>query len=116
MSFGKMVDMAISAAKRAKDAVSGAVCMPDGGQPMYPYGLGVSLGDDELDKLGLTEDPEVGDILDARCMMRITSFSRNATTDGTRRRAELQIIMMAVEDEENEVPTPRKLRSLSYKT
>lgn len=118
MAFGKMVDMAVTPKEQGKDMSAVAYpSPPDSGQPIYPYGLSVSLCDDELDKLELDTDCEVGDLLDARCMMKVTSVSQNETTSGKRCRVELQIVMMGVENEsEEEIPAPRRLRPLPYKT
>lgn len=117
MAFGKLVDMAITAIERTKDMFGySSVGAPD--QPVYPWGLSISLCDAELEKLGLDAECDVGDLLDARCMMRVTSVSQNETTDGKRCRIELQIIMMGVEDEEHEAEEQpkRKFRPLPYKT
>lgn len=117
MAFGKFVDMALTPKEQGKDAPTIAY-PPDSAQPTYPWGLSGCLADDQLEKLGL-ELPEVGDLLDARIMMKITSVSQNETTEGKRSRVEYQIIMMAVEDEDEEdMPSPprRKFRPLTYKT
>lgn len=117
MSFGKMVDMALEPPKAGEKSTMAYPCAPESAQPIYPWGLSVSLGDEQLDKLDLDADCEVGDLLDARCMLKVTSVSQNETTEGKRRRVELQIVMMSVENEEEEkLPAPRKLRPLTYKT
>lgn len=62
--------------------------MPMGGdRARYPYGLRICLCKDELDKLGLDEDPKHGDYLMLTVMARVTS----STTDDNGRRVELQI-------------------------
>lgn len=106
--FGKLVDMALSV-KKDESAYPSAVS--DGPQPIYPWGLSVSLEDEQLDRLDL-EVPEIGDLLDSRIMLRVNSVSQNETTTGKRTRVECQIVMMGVESEEDEVVTPkRKLRN-----
>lgn len=119
MSFGKMVDMALEPKKESKDTSMAYPCSPESGQPIYPWGLCISLQDEQLEKLGLDADCEVGDLLDMRCMARVTSVSQNETTNGKCSRVELQVIMMGVEDEgseEDEVALPvRRFRPLSYK-
>lgn len=118
MSFGKMVDMALTPKEQGKDSPAVAYPMSaESGQPVYPWGLCITLNDEQIEKLGL-ELPEVGDLLDARVMMKATSVSQNETTSGKCCRVECQIIMMAVEDEdEEEMPAARrKIRPLTYKT
>lgn len=118
MSFGKMVDMSLTPKDQGKSYPM--ACSPSiGGQPVYPYGLSISLGDEQLAKLDLEADCEIGDIIDLRAMARVTSVSQNETTDGKCCRIELQIIMLGVEnedDEDEEEKPRRKLRSLTYKT
>lgn len=119
MYFGKMVDMALMPKEQEKDSPAPiGYSMPlESGAPVYPWGLSITLGDEQLEKLGL-EPPEVGDLLDSRMMLKVTSVSVNETTSGKCCRVEAQIIMMAVEDEESEeLPqSRRKLRPLTYKT
>lgn len=70
----------------------------------YPYGLCISLTEEELDKLGLEPTCEVGDMLHLHALAKVTSVSQNETEAGTRCRIELQITQLEVEseDEENE--------------
>lgn len=116
MAFGKLVDMAMTPKKRESNAPS--VLPAESSQPIYPWGLSISLQDEQLEKLDLEADCEVGDLIDLRARARVTSVSQNETTNGKCCRVELQIIMLGVEnEEEEELPEPRhKLRSLPYKT
>lgn len=83
--------------KGAKDAPE----MPD--PPLYPYGLCISLCDDELAKLGIEEDDlGIGDILHLHCLASVTSVSSNATESGSNCRVELQITNIAAESEDDE--------------
>lgn len=66
--------------------------------PQYPPGLRISLCEEVLQKLGLDEPPDVGDILDLRAFACVTSYSN----DGSGRRVELQIERLAVENETTE--------------
>lgn len=74
----------------------------------YPYGLCISIEDDELTKLGLDGDmPSVGEMIHLAAMAKVTSVSRNERemTDGTKkecRRIELQITHLATENEDEE--------------
>lgn len=71
-------------------------------QPIYPYGTCISLEDEELDKLGLDADCDVGDTIHLCCMAKVTSCSKRDTSSGTTRRVELQITEVAIEDEDAE--------------
>jgi hypothetical protein len=95
----KMVDMAKSPAEQAES------CMPcdPATQPIYPYGLCLSLGQDELDKLGLEDEGvEVGDMLHLFALCKVTSISKNDTASGKTTRIELQITHIAEENEDAE--------------
>lgn len=98
--FSKMVDMALGPEEKGKDY---PMAMPmDSGQPKYPYGLSISLTDEELEKLDLEPDCEVGELIHLTAMAKVTSVSQNETTDGKRCRIELQIIALGAEDEDEE--------------
>lgn len=91
-----MVDM-----KRTPDEVADTA-MPD--MPMYPYGLCISLCQEELDKLGLTsDDVEVGDMVHLHCLAKVTSVSQSDhEAMGKSSRVELQITHMTGESEDAE--------------
>lgn len=72
--------------------------MPQG--PEYPPGLRICLCDGELRKLDLEADPDIGDTIDIRAFAKVMSFSNY---DG-KRRVELQITDLAIEDENQEEP------------
>lgn len=90
----EMVDLARTREEQDEDA---APCAP-----MYPYGLCISLCDDELEKLDMDDDVEVGDMFHFHALAKVTSVSRNATEDGERNRVELQITHMEAENEDAE--------------
>lgn len=89
--------------------------------PRYPYGLCLSLGKDEMDKLGLEAgDLAFGDVVHLHALAKVTSCSENETESGSNCRVELQIIMMDIESEdaENEAAEPmsaNKRRSTLYR-
>lgn len=93
-----MVDMRRTA-EEAQDAMSPAMsCVPE-----YPYGLCISLSNDELAKLDLdTSDVEAGDMVHLFCMAKVTSINKRDTTDGVDTRIEMQITHIACEDEDDE--------------
>lgn len=71
-------------------------------RPDFPYGLRISLTENELEKLGLEADCDVGDMIDIRCFGTVTSVSLNDGEGGKSCRIEIQIEKMAVENEMNE--------------
>lgn len=96
-----MVDMARS----QKDKEDSVAVNPIDAVPTYPYGLCISLCEDELDKLNLdTQDVGIGDMIHLFCMATVTSISKNDNQNGSSCRVELQIthISSESEDEENE--------------
>lgn len=86
--------------------------------PSYPYGLCISLCEEELEKLNLDiEDAAPGDMLHLFCMAKVTSVSKNDTENGNTCRVELQITHIAAEseDEENERSAEEKIGKLYNK-
>lgn len=71
-------------------------------QPDYPWGLRITFTERELEKLGITEMPDLGDMIDLRCFARVTSVSATDTNDGKQCRIEMQIENVALEDEMDE--------------
>jgi hypothetical protein len=89
-----MVDMARSPKEMAEGAVPQA--------PVYPYGLGICLCTEELEKLGVDyEDWQVGEHFHLFAMAKITSISKNETAEGENCRVELQIVSLEGESEED---------------
>jgi hypothetical protein len=83
-----------------EDQYDSPCCGPMSTKPLYPPGLVISLGEKELGPLGLNPDPNVGDLLDMKCVASVTSISKNKTADGKEHeRVELQIEKISVEDE-----------------
>lgn len=77
--------------------------MPD--LPSYPPGLRICLTQDELGKLDLDDDCEVGDMIDLRALGRVTSVSMNDGLTGRCCRVEIQIEEIALEIEDLEDPS-----------
>lgn len=79
--------------------------------PLYPYGTAICLETEQLEKLQLGEDPEVGDLIHFQAIGRVTSSSSNETDKGVKRRVEIQITDIALEDnmedDENEQYSPK---------
>lgn len=71
--------------------------------PLYPYGLCISLCNDELEKLDIdSDDLKHGDILHLHCLATVTSTSVTDTQAGKNARVELQITNIAAESEDDE--------------
>lgn len=105
---GEMIDMARTPEEVREKAEAMAKPMPDT-VPQYPYGLCISLGDDELEKLGLDDDlPDVGDILECYVTAKVTCAKSVEKIDPVTGQAEkcccveLQIVGMLPRDEEPE--------------
>lgn len=61
----------------------------------YDYGLRISLGDEELEKLGIKK-LEVGKKVMIAAVAEVIEFSENESDNGKRRRIELQIQKMDI--------------------
>ncbi len=71
--------------------------------PVYPPGLCLYLTTDEVEKLGLDDNCEVGDMLHGHFLASVTSISKREAQDGNDCRIELQIThLTAMEDEDEE--------------
>lgn len=106
MKITSMVDMSLTTEERAE--------MLSPPSPRYPYGLCLSLCEDELEKLGLDdEDVEVGDMIHFMAMAKVTSVSSRDDESGPTCRIELQITnMSAAEDEDKEDLSVKKVNKL----
>ncbi len=95
----RMKDMAVSLSKRNEGALVGIGAI---NTPIYPYGLQISLTNDELEKLGLDSDCGVGDMLHMHCLAKVTSVSKRETEGGEDCCIQLQITHISAEDEDAE--------------
>lgn len=92
-------------------------------QPDYPYGLCLSLCEDELAKLGFQQNElQVGDMVHLHCMATVTSVSNHDNaSSGPSSRVELQVTHISAEDEDSEnednepVEKPKNIISKLYK-
>lgn len=98
----KFADMAKDQEELEEEAFPNAIK----NQNKYPYGLCISLCEDEIEKLGLdNEEIQVGDLLHLHALAQVTSYSCSQQADGDpHERIELQITHLCFEseDEENE--------------
>jgi len=69
---------------------------------IYPYGLCISLCEEELKKLDLSGDVDAGDLIHMHAIGKVTSVSKRDTDDGQKVRVEIQITHLALEDEAHE--------------
>jgi hypothetical protein len=106
--FTAMIDMVKSAEDVKKEIGNSFPATPAAPTvAAYPYGLCLSLEEDELAKLGLDDLPNVGEMIHLCAMAKVTSVSQNERemTDGSKkscRRVELQITHLATESEDEE--------------
>ncbi len=102
--------------KRTPEEVKETV-MPVMAQSEYPYGLCISLCEDELEKLGFAQgDLNVGDMLHLHCMTTVTSVSEHDNVNsGPSCRVELQITNIAAESEDEENEAAKQSRKTSDK-
>lgn len=95
--FHKMVDLARTPAEKVEAALPAPASTPD-----YPYGLCICLTQDELSKLDLDDEVEVGDMIHLFAMAEVTSVSKVQRDGEASCRVELQVTHLAVEDEDDE--------------
>ena len=96
-----MVDLALT--KEESDEAS-PVPATASDRPMYPWGLRINLCQDELEKLGLSDDDiKPGDMIHFHSMATVVSVSTNQTQDGDDHcSVALQITHMEAESEDDE--------------
>ena len=104
MPWSRMVDLELDDEAQLEAAMP--IAMPD--KPRFPYGLRICLTHDELKKLNLEPDCEIGDVIDLRAFAVVTSVSMNETDHGQECRVELQIQKLAIENETTEDDTEEK--------
>lgn len=93
-----LVDMKRTKAERAADKK--ACNVPFSGED-YPYGLSIRLGRDELEKLGITTLPQVGEELELNAVAYVKSASEEQRDGGKKeRRIELELRKMELESTE----------------
>jgi hypothetical protein len=95
--------MALVDLKRTKEEKKAETkTAPSIGGEDYPYGTRVRLGDEELDKLGMSKLPQVGDGMHVHGHGHVTSVSEDHHEGGKKRRhVEIQLRHMAVKPGEH---------------
>ena len=66
-------------------------------EPMYSYGLCISLGREELEKLGIEKLPEAGSEMMIKAIAYVKTVRESKEKDGVEQNVELQICAMAIE-------------------
>tara|TARA_B100002052_G_scaffold5759_1_gene4943 strand:- start:3120 stop:3494 length:375 start_codon:yes stop_codon:yes gene_type:complete len=66
-------------------------------EPMYSYGLCISLGKEELEKLGIEKLPEAGSEMMLMAKAYVKTVRESQEKDGVEQNVELQICAMAIE-------------------
>lgn len=114
--MAKLVDLSYTPKELEEEKTEQKLGSPP--QPMYPYGTAICLCNDELEKLGLDkQELDTGDMLHLVALAKITSVTKNDTTEGQKTRVELQITQMGVsgmdeeEGEENDEQPRRKIKN-----
>jgi hypothetical protein len=111
--FHGMIDMSLAPSEAKDEFPTAPMLEAKQSAPVYPYGLCISLEDEQLEKLGLEGDlPEVGELVHLMGMARVTCASEQERIlpDGSKKkcsRVELQIVALKAEDEDREDPEER---------
>ena len=66
-------------------------------EPMYSYGLCISLGEEELTKLGIEKLPEAGSDMMIKAIAYVKTVSERKEKEGVSQHVELQICAMGIE-------------------
>ena len=66
-------------------------------EPMYSYGLCISLGREELEKLGIEKLPEAGSEMMIKGLAYVKTVRESKEQDGVEQNVELQITAMGIE-------------------
>lgn len=101
MSNIKLMDMQLSKETKAypSPAIYEGPTEPAG--PMYPYGLCITLTEDEIKKLDIdTSDVEFGDMLNLCIVAKVTNVSKREDESGSHERVELQITHLGVDGDD----------------
>lgn len=95
----KLVDMR---REPKKDTLYDASPAMAGGDDDYPWGLQITLDSEDLKKLGLDCDCDVGDMIDMRCFAEVKGVSINQGGGEEHSTVRLQIQKIALENEMSE--------------
>jgi hypothetical protein len=102
------VDMKRTPEDKAAAAMQSMPATPFEGGPDYPYGLCISLDETDIEKIGLSDDVQVGDLIDIRMLGKVTSVRKESRDGKECCRVEIQGQQIAIEDEDTEEPGDEK--------
>ncbi len=109
-----MVNLALTKAEAKEE--TGAT--PD--LPKYPYGLSLYLDDEILEKMGITEMPKVGSVLQLQAMVTVTGTSQRATQtekeSGEAAESTSSCVDLQITDMELQGPAKDKAKTLYTKS
>jgi hypothetical protein len=115
--FTKMVDMAKTPEQINQEVDSSrppsersATSIADN-LPKYPYGLCITIENEQLDKLELDGDCDIGDTIHFCVEAKVTSVSAREKEKGEDRRIELQITHIATEGDGESVAMSSEKRA-----
>lgn len=92
-----MINMAMTA-EEAKEEYGAPGATTDPELPKYPYGLIISLDDETMKKLGLTELPDVGYVMKCTAFVTVTDIGSSQSQGGEpEQRMSLQITDMQLD-------------------
>lgn len=97
-----MADQLVDMKRSGPDPNSGCNCMPCGpdNDDQYPYGLNISLGPQELAKLGIAQLPAVGAELKGQFVAVVTATRQSVNEDDdTTLSAQIVMLQVAIEAE-----------------
>ena len=97
-AFRKMVSLVRTPEEKKEEAET----PPEMSVPDVPWGLRICLTEEELEKLDLDDECEVGDLIHLFAMAEVTSVSKNKSDSGEHCRIELSITHLSVEEESDE--------------
>jgi hypothetical protein len=98
-----MISMKLTPAEAKADTMLGEPAESD--LPKYPYGLSICLDDETLAKLGITELPKVGTVMQLTALVEVCSVSQYENQDGADNSLSLQITDMELANGNSE-PQP----------
>jgi hypothetical protein len=101
----KLVSMKLDPKKREEKYAESALV----DRPLYPWGLSVTLDEEALDALGMTELPEVGKPMRLEALVDVTAVRSDETKGGASRSVSLQITDLCLEKPAAKTSTESKL-------
>lgn len=108
----KLASLELTKAERKQEAESTGLAAE---RPLYPYGTSMYLSDEALKKLGITEIPDVGTVLNITGVAKVTGTSEREYEGGSHRTLDIQFTEMACEEGE-EAPEEKQTFGGAAKT